>query len=131
MKRALIVGLFAGFVSGLVKALLFIGVLWELFSFIGYPALDVMGSVILYVLHTALWGIIFGALYAFFYDYIPRKGVEKGLFYGLILWVTTRVYEAIISFMYGYYEWAFQDLIAGFISTCLVYGSLIGFLYKK
>jgi hypothetical protein len=131
MKRALIVGFFAGFIAGIVKAGLFIGVLWQLFSFIPYQALGVQGAITLYVLHTAIWGIIFGALYEFFYDYIPGKAVRKGLVYGLILWVTTIVYQAIISFMYGYYQWAFQDMIAGFISICITYGIMIGYLYKK
>jgi uncharacterized membrane protein YagU involved in acid resistance len=130
MKRSLIVGLFAGFVAGLVKAALYVGVLWGLFSYFLYPALDVPGMVILYVLHTTLWGIVFGALYDFFYDYIPGVGIKKGLVYGLILWVTTIVHMSVITIIYGLTE-GFQDFIAGFFSLCLVYGPLLGILYKK
>ena len=66
-----------------------------------------------------------------FYDFIPGIGIKKGFVYGLILWVTTIVHMAILSTLYGPYEWPFQDIIAGFISLCIVYGPLIGILYKK
>ena len=78
-----------------------------------------------------IWGAIFGLFFASLYGWIPGKGVVKGLYYGLFIWLIRNVAagssfaltmlkhnEAIIFIFCGFFLW-------------IVYGPVIGYLYKK
>jgi hypothetical protein len=132
MKRAIIVGLFAGFVSGIVQAVLDISGVWELFSTLyTYTPLSVQNILVSKVIVHSFWGIIWCLLYAFFYDYIPDEGIKKGVVYGFIVWIVAATYPASIAFGYGFEKMFIPWLSTWFISIAITYGLLIGILYKK
>ena len=77
-----------------------------------------------------IWGVIFGLLFASLYGWIPGKGVLKGLYYGLLIWVikdvcagsylalTIMEVNSAIMLIIGFFMW-------------IVYGPVLGYLYKK
>ena len=132
MKRAVIVGFISGLIAGVVQAGLAISGFWELFVpyWLGVPV-SIQHTILFFVTLMSLWGIVHCALYAFFYEYIPYEGVKKGLIFGLIIWVAAALLPASISAGYGFGQYFVPWTFSAFISTCLVYGSLIGILYKK
>ena len=78
-----------------------------------------------------IWGMILGAVYAYLYSLIPGKGAMKGLCFGLSMWIfkdvlagsylaltMNEVNSAIILIVVGFFMW-------------IVYGPVLGFLYKK
>ncbi len=87
--------------------------------------------VIYTIIMASLWGILWTLLYAFFYEYIPGKGVKRGLFYGLIIWIIAPTSNWIISAACGYYLWAIQTAIVTFFSIGIVYGLILGYSYKE
>jgi hypothetical protein len=132
MKSVIIVGLIAGFIAGIVQAVLDISGIWELFApgWLSFPV-SIQHTVLFRAIWFSFWGIIVGGLYGFFYDYIPSKGVKKGLIFGLIIWIAVAIYPATINYGYGAGEYFIPKTFTLFISQCVVYGSLIGILYKK
>jgi hypothetical protein len=84
--------------------------------------------------HLALdifWGMIGGAAYSFLYSLIPGKGVVKGLYFGVSIWVIkdiaagsylaltmNEVNSAILLITGGFFMW-------------ILYGPVLGYLYKK
>ena len=80
---------------------------------------------------SVIWGIFFGVIYGRFFDNIPSKGVMKGLVYGILVWIAKDVaagsYAAMI-FMAMYIS--INLSIVGFFMW-IVYGLVLGYLYKK
>ena len=132
MKSGIVAGFIAGFTVGIVNVISDSSGFWELFS-VHYTTIPVgIQHTLLYeIIFSSLWGIVFGGLYAFFYDYIPFTGVKKGLIFGLIIWVAVAVHPASLILGYGFHQLFVPMTFISLISTCLVYGSLIGILYKK
>ena len=133
MRNPIIVGLIAGFLAGIVSAVIKISNLHDWFSVTPYTFIPFNMQIIVQVeiiWHT-IWGIIFGVFYAFFYDYISGIGVKKGIFYGLIIWIIVSFRFVAINAVYGYYQRSIPDALSGFFSICITYGLLIGYLYKK
>jgi len=131
MKNAIMAGVIAGFASGILMFILGISGLFEIFS--EFPAqfpVSVQTLAIAYTIWFVISGIIWGAFYAFFYDYIPSKGVRKSLIYGIIIWIITPIHAAGAASMYGMYMWAIPFAIATFFSTGIVYGIVLGHLYR-
>jgi hypothetical protein len=83
------------------------------------------------IIHNTLWGVLFGLFFAMVYDYVPATGIKKGLVYGLIIWIIAILRIGILSTIHGSLNYAIPHTLAGFFSICIVYGSLIGILYKK
>jgi hypothetical protein len=132
MKRAIITGVIAGFASGIVMFFISISGIYELFSVL--PVLlpvDIQTLAIYNIIYGILTGIVWGMFYAFFYDYIPGKGVNKGLVYGLIIWIISPIHNVGAMAMYGLHMWAFPYAIVSFCSIGIVYGLVLGILYKK
>jgi hypothetical protein len=132
LKNSILVGLIAGFAAGIVNTILMVGGLFELFSIHPY-IIDATWQIIaqIEIMWGIIWGVIFGLFYALFYDYVPSKRIKKGLVYGFIIWIIVFVREAFILYVYGYAAWLIPGIISNFLSYCIVYGLLIGILYKK
>lgn len=132
MKRAVIAGLIAGFVASIIAIILNVSGLYDLFSVTAhYPPVSFQIMVQIEIIMGIVWGIIWSIFYVIFYDYIPGKGIKKGLAYGLIIWIFAILRTALIFAAYGVHMWATPYAIAMFFSITIAYGSLIGILYKK
>jgi len=134
MKRIIISGLIAGVASAIVLIIFQISGLFELFSttpILGVENVNVQTIAQIEITLGIIWGIIWSVLYAFIYDYIPAIGFKKGLVYGLIIWIISGFRLAVIIIPYGGYLWTTPFAISTFFSIAIVYGLLIGYLYKK
>ncbi len=86
------------------------------------------------VAHLALdifWGMIAGAAYSYLYNMIPSKGVVKGLIFGFSIWVIKDVAAgSYLALTMMQVNSAIILIIGGFVMW-IVYGLLLGYLYKK
>jgi len=132
MKRAIIVGFISGLVAGMVQAVLSISGIWDFFSvYYLIEPVSFQHTMLHYTILFGLWGIVYCVLYSFFYDYIPNKGIKKGIIFALIIWIAVAVHPALIIIGYGYPRHFIPLIFTNFLSTCGVYGTLIGILYKR
>ena len=130
INRIIVTGLMAGFISGTTDFIFSVISIFGIF----FPivlTLDIQMLGIYSIITASLWGIVWVLLYAFFYDYIPGKGVTRGLFFGLIIWIIAPTGNWIISAACGYYLWAIQTAIVTFFSIGIVYGLILGYIYKE
>jgi len=136
MKNAILAGAVAGAVS--VPAFLAGGyVMGEIGVFIPPGGMEIWTPSMFMMLALAhlsldiIWGVIFGLLFASLYGWIPGKGVVKGLYYGLLIWVIKDVcagsYLALTIFEVNS---GIMLISAGFFMW-IVYGPVLGILYKK
>jgi len=131
LKRAIVAGFIAGLASGIVFFISRFNGWWDLFSFNPFaPPFNIQKMASYDIIMGITWGIIWGILYAIFYDFIPSKGIGKGLFYGLIVWTISILRGSVVSAAYGWFNYAVPYTLSGFISICIIYGLLIGYLYK-
>lgn len=128
--RIIVTGLVAGFISGIADFIFSIISIFGIF----FPivlTVDIQMLAIYTIITASLWGIVWVLLYAFFYDYLPGKGVRRGLFFGLIIWIIAPTSNWIISAACGYYLLAIQTVIVTFFSIGIVYGLILGYIYKE
>jgi uncharacterized membrane protein YagU involved in acid resistance len=132
LRNSIIAGLIAGFFAGIAATIIKISNLHGWFSITPYESIPFNMQIIAQVemIWHILWGIIFGVFYAFFYDYISGTGVKKGIIYGLIIWIIVNFRFAAINAVYGYYQWSIPDALSGFFAISIVYGLVLGYLYK-
>jgi hypothetical protein len=136
MKNILVVGPIAGVVLGtvsLVTSYIF-GLHFRILEAPGGLEIWDPSLVRLFALATlslgVIWGTIMGVIYAKFYDRVPGKGILKGLYFGLIIWLIKDIMagsylaltmleipSAIILLINGFFMWP-------------AYGLVLGFLYK-
>ena len=134
LKNYIIAGLIAGFVTGIVKfifASISLNVETQFLSGLFLIPVSINTAASVEIMHGIIWGVIFSVFYALFYDYIPGKGIKKGLVYGLFIWIIVIFRTAVIGMIHGYYLWAIPWAFAGFFSIVITYGLLVGILYKK
>jgi len=129
MKNAIVVGIMAGFVCGLVfYVLVNMGLNMEI------PLLNPRGDLPTYAplefTHGIIWGIIFSSIYAFFYDYIPGKGIKKGLIYGFMLWTIAILRIGALGASHGGAEWALSYTFVNIFTIFIPYSLILGYLYK-
>jgi hypothetical protein len=88
----------------------------------------VLGSMIVL---TIIFGAIFGKIYEMIQGALPGKGAMKGLNFGLIVWlvkdIAAGVYIALINNLVSV---ATGLIFTGFFMW-IVYGYVLGTLYKK
>ena len=78
-----------------------------------------------------IWGIMFGIVYVWLYDKIPREGIQKGIIFGLIFYYLLSGVRAA-SFLGSYAEYYFAKGFAGIgLFAAITYGLVLGYLYKK
>ena len=132
MKRVIVSGLIAGVASSIVLVLFAISGLYELFSITSYvPPIDLRTIAQVEIISGIVWGMIWAGFYAFFYDYVPSKGIKKGIIYALMIWIISGFREAVVAIPYGYHMWTIPYAIATFFSIVITYGLVLGYLYKK
>ncbi|WP_455369829.1 hypothetical protein [[Eubacterium] cellulosolvens] len=128
LKISAVAGLIGGIISGIVfsifaKIALYIG-FWEPYVRLIYPY-----SMQVNVLLGAVWGVILGTIYSKAYSVIPSEGIQKGVYFGLIIYVVHTVHIEIIMMAYGY----FLDVAAklfSFFFMWLTCGLILGILYE-
>ena len=126
-------GVYAGAVAGLISGIMcsFLGYVWVLlriFEFSPGPLIDVFVSI---TLLTVIFGAIFGFIYARFYSLIPSEGFKKGLYFGLMIWFIKDIAAgSYVTFVARQIAIGF-DLIVGGLYMWIIYGLVLGVLYKK
>jgi MFS family permease len=137
MKNGILAGAIAGVIMGICTVIIgFISVFY-----IGFkePTYDVEAwtptlTIWLTLAQIALgiiWGSIFGAIYTFVYDLIPKKGIIKGLIYGLLLWLIKDIAAGSYTALMIMNTSVAADLIYYGFSMWIIYGIILGYLYKK
>ena len=125
MKNAAVAGLIAGIIGGIVA--LIVGIFTG-GSDVTSAAFTNLASI--HIGNNAIWGIIFGLIFSAFYSRIPGKGISKGFYFGLLLWLLVAIRPATFLGLFGEMPWAKGFIIVGFFFT-VVYGIVLGALYKK
>jgi hypothetical protein len=86
------------------------------------------------VAHLSLdifWGMIGGAAYSYLYSLIPGKAAVKGLIFGFSIWVIKDVAAgSYLALTMMQVNSAILLIIGGFVMW-IVYGLVLGYLYKK
>ena len=115
MKKVIITGVIAGFISSIVGIIFDISGFYELFSVLPqvFP-MDVQSLVMFQIIQSIIWGIIFCTFYAAVYDYIPGIGIKKGLVYGLMIWAIVILRMNILNAIHLYIQLAIAMTIATF-----------------
>ena len=140
MKNAILAGAIAGavadiaFITGVSVMTLIFGNI-GLFEPPGGPEIwDLSMFILLGVATLSLnifWGMIAGAAYAFLYSLIPGKGAVKGLYFGLSIWVIKDVAAgSYLALTIMEVNSAIMLIVGGFFMW-IVYGPVLGYLYKK
>ena len=75
------------------------------------------------------WGIVLGIIYSRFYSIIPKKGIWKGIVYGLILYFIIGIRIITFDLAYGRIQGSLGNIYLHFINM-FVYGLVLGFLYQ-
>lgn len=136
MKNALLAGAIAGSIMGIVNFALgymlsYIGVTeplggsWEI-------AQSLLMLIVLALFSlSVIWGTFFGVIYGRFFDNIPGKGVMKGLVYGLLVWIAKDVAAgSYVTLIFMATTISINLILVG-LFMWIVYGLVIGYLYKK
>jgi len=134
-SKSILTGAIAGFFAG-IMFLIFGNILIRI-GFITPP----ISADIWYGLYTlvflagislgVIWGIIFGVVYSILYDSIPGKGVMKGLYFGILIWIIKDIAAgSYIGLMGSGPNLALSLILVGFFMW-IVYGPVLAYLYKK
>ena len=136
MKSGAAAGFVAGIVGGIVSFVFaYIGVAIGLISPV--PGLSATALLTSVMVTNVIWGIIFGFLYARFYDPIPGRGIMKGLYYGLLIWLVSNIRSVSImglgflTYPIVVAPWGITYLWGGFWAMVIAYGPVLAALYKK
>ena len=81
------------------------------------------------ILLGVIWGTIFGIFYSILYDSIPGQGISKGLTYGMIVFLISRIRDVSYGMVYDFIPFAIAIAFVGFF-IFLIYGVVLGLLYK-
>ena len=137
MKNPLIVGAIAGCAAGMIAAVcsyiffLVFRVVEPIGGFeIWSPSLSMLFALAQLSLGI-IWGIIFSLIYSKLANSIPGKGVMKGVYFGLLIWVIKDVAAGSYTILIRTdVSWGIGLIVIGFFMW-IVYGPLLWYLYKK
>jgi len=125
MKSGVAAGAAAGVVAGIV------GIVFGLVCVpIGFWCAITNQAAVALIVITIIFGAIFGAMYSRFHDLVPGKGVSKGVYFGLMIWLVNITAGAYVALVGGEVPTASSLIIFGFF-IWIVYGAVLGVLYKK
>jgi len=129
LKNAILAGAIAGLVSGIITAMIvIIGYSLGLWGMMSIPSIELVTNMLVL---TIFFGVIFGAIYAKFYDSIPGKSAIKGLIFGLMIWLIKDIAAgAYVAFTMREFAVGI-NLIVGGSYMWIIYGLVLGYLYKK
>ena len=128
MKRGVVAGAVAGLVGG-ISAVIFGGIGYQL-GLYGLRVISVMEWTIYTIILTVIYGAIFGIIYAKIYDSIPGKAILKGITAGSIIWFIKDIATGVDLALEREPVSVIAMIWVGFF-TWIVYGLVIGILYKK
>lgn len=132
VKSGIQPGAIAGAIGGIVAFISFIPVtalVWKLgpigleFSFLIAQAGTHIGL-------NTLWGAVFGAMFTKVYNLIPGKGIIKGLYYALTVFLITSFHSATYNAAYATFQHVISMSFVGFFQA-VTFGLVLGYLYKK
>jgi len=119
-QKAITAGAIAGVIAGLVVSISSIGL-----PTIGFP---ILSTPLKEIVFNLIWGIVFGIIYSKIHSMIPGKGMIKGFYYGLLVFLFTAFRDAIWWAAYGVLIYAIS-LILLYIFASIIYGLVLGILY--
>jgi len=127
------IGAIAGLIAGII-----LGVITEIFANIRVllglsmqeTGLIITNNLVVNIPLFGFWGIVLGIIYSKIYSIVPRKGILKGLIYGLFLYFIISIRIETFTLGYGLYLDAVGHIFAGFFMW-LSYGLVLGFLYES
>ena len=128
MKRGVVAGAVAGLAGG-ISAVVFGGIGYQL-GLYGLRVITVMEWTVYTIILTVIYGAIFGMIYAKVYDSIPGKGILKGVTASSIIWFIKDITTGIDLALEREPVSVVAMIWVGFF-TWIVYGLVIGILYKK
>jgi len=88
------------------------------------------------VLFNMIWGIVFGILFAMFYERVPKKGILKGLIFSMAVFFFTNIPNVMRNMIYSQLtEQAYGLMIALWVLLAALFvfvpfGLVLGLLYK-
>jgi len=129
MKSGVVAGAGAGVVGGIVG--LVFGVIGSQMGLYRLSPLPITYLVSTAMVLIVIFGAIFGAIYVKFYDAIPGKGVSKGLYFGLMIWLINSIAPGAHL---GIHSMEFNiaiRLVFVYFFVWISYGPVLGVLYKK
>lgn len=139
LKGVFYPGAIAAIVSGVPSYLavwiIYDPLIWQRFTTnIGFLMM-VLG---IFVIFYMTWGIVFGTLYAMFYDKIPKSGILKGLIFAMAIYFFTNLPNTIHELMYyQVLTLEYEVLVRGILSLLtglfafVPFGLVLGWLYRK
>jgi hypothetical protein len=133
-------GMTAGAVAGLIGGIavfalqfmntIVMGIRYSWFESV-QPIASIANLAAIEIVLMVVWGTIFSALFVLFFIRIPGKGIVKGLYFGFILCLLC----VIRTFSWGIpYAYSYDAVIMSIITYSLMfimYGLVLGYLYKK
>ena len=137
MNNPLIAGAIAGLVAAIIQsASAFI--FYLMFKLLeppgGFAIWDISMSTLFFMAALPLgiiWGIVFSVIYSRISNCIPGKGVMKGVYFGLLIWVIKDIAAGSYTVLIRTdVNWGLGLIIGGFFMW-IVYGLILGYLYKK
>jgi len=135
--KGMITGAIAGSLGGLTAGVMsYVYVLLGIVSMRGnYFEVRLIPTIMNFILLTAFFGFLWGLLYTYSYDLIPGKGIKKGLIFGLFIYFIKDVQAGlnlalVTSLQVDMYIMAALDLMTIGIYSWIVYGLVLGYLYK-
>ena len=95
------------------------------------PPVPIANIVATMIVLAMILGAVFGAIYLKFYDLVPGKGVSKGLYFGLMIWLIKNIAGgADEALLFLEIPSAIRLIFVGFF-LWVTYGFVLGALYKK
>ena len=136
MKSSILAGAIAGSIMGIMNF-----VLGYMLSIIGVTeplggSWEIAQSLLMLIVLalfslSVIWGIFFGVIYGRFFDNIPGKGIMKGLVYGILVWIAKDVAAgSYVTLIFMATSISINLILVGFFMW-IVYGLVLGYLYKK
>jgi len=129
LKSVIAAGAIAGLVSGIVGTIFgFIGLSSGLMS---SPPGSTSTAVLMMIVLAIIWGAVFSMFYQRFHDGIPGKGIMKGVYFGLMIWLVKDIAAgSFIGLIDMATKLAFGLIYLGFFMW-ISYGYVLSTLYKK
>ena len=131
MNSALKIGAISGLIAGIIFGIattVFCNMAVSLGLYEPYFRILVTNNVAVNIPLGIIWGIIFGIIYSRVYNLIPRKGVWKGLIYGLFLYFIIIIRLVTFNLAYGRVLTAAGNTLDFF--SWLSFGLVLGILYR-
>jgi hypothetical protein len=129
-KKGLIAGIIAGILIIIFQYLLMMVPGYSEWYMITFPQMMTITGMITGPTSSLIMGIIIGLIYATINNAIPKKGLMKGISYGIMIWLLSGLMWPIMMMSFApVYMWMIE-LIGGLI-IYLIVGAVISFVYEK